>query len=153
MKPISLLLVGIALLLPGTTKANSSWVGTPRSPGGSTQFVCETDKHGRVVRAEVYNFTIRQMIEALAVLTKVKVTIEECPDEVVSLGFQDQDFPEAMHCLLRDRGFDMVRGDTGSYRVIRITKEEPSEVGPNQRLQGAPESVPSSSTEPEARRP
>ena len=125
-------------------KQFDKWQATPLHQWGDRQFLCEIDKNDRFVEAEIYGITYRKMIEMLATMANEKVTIRECPDGEVSLSFRDKGFYEAVHMFIVRLGYEIVKDGSGGYIIQKR---------PNQPLQGTPEKPPSSSTEPETRRP
>jgi hypothetical protein len=124
MKPSLILAL---LLLAVSFSAQSSGDGiypVPTPDGANRQLVCSMDQHGRFVRVEIYGFTVREVIQALAAVAHESVVIDDCPNDILSAGLYDLSFEEVVHRTLRPYGFTIEKQSDKSYRVVRTTQKK-----------------------------
>lgn len=84
------------------------------------QFWCDVDANGRIIRVDAYGISLKEFVQLTAAMAREEIQIIDCSDEPVSVVFRDFSFAEAVHRVLKPRGFEIVKGPDRRY-IIRKT--------------------------------
>jgi hypothetical protein len=78
-----------------------------------------SDASGKIIRADLHGFTLREAIETVASMSRLKVLIDECPDTFISVSITDDEPVEALRRLVRKYDLLITEAPDGSYRIGR----------------------------------